>query len=274
MTLPGFNPPRSRSGSIQVQAFLAEVQQSRGLVKVEDARGQEVPAALHSLSDRDLVLLPLAPLDLGLGDATHLVFLLEGARFRASASVLQAGLGQLTLSLPREIVLADRRKTARGLLQVALMGLVSPLASAATPTEPTSYYLYEPGQAAAAQEPLPSAATGTFQPPTYQPPRLFRADRSPGQHPLVSYLQGRLESRLHSRLASLYSQTGAPRQAWPEPPNPIQQRQHNGLLAHGCTFHFLPILVPAIKRGGPIFHSVRFEVHVDPENVQLSIRLK
>jgi len=276
MTLPGHKPVRVRPGIDQVRAFLTEVQQVGGLVRVEDDHGREVPSSLDSVTAGEVTLTPQRTLDLTPGRETQLVLICFESRFKAAARVLHVHGTQVRVALPHRIREADRRTTSRGFLNVALWGLFSPLAVAATPPEPTTYFEYEAGRAAAQwvqvpqqESPDPSPASSVPSRPLPSTPGLVLGNAR--AHPVVDYLQDRLQSRLNS----LYARHVATPQPWlGMGGNPIRQKHDSGLLGHGCSFHFLPISAPDRWHASRSFNTMRFEVHVDRNNVQLGIRIK
>ena len=141
MTLGGLKtikPSREQEGAL---ARLLEVESTRSILRIEDAQGREVPATFRSVTGAGAVLVPDQPLGLDAGAGTHLVFILHDLRYKAATTVLAGGPDGLTVAIPQRIDLAERRRRTRGYLNIALLGLFSPLAAAA-PAEPSSTFVY------------------------------------------------------------------------------------------------------------------------------------
>ena len=268
MFLLGAKANQPPSGAGEILECLDEVRRTGAIFKIEDAQGREVPARLEHLSPLGVALRPADPLDLGPGDDTNLIYILNDYRFKAPTRVLVAGPGGVSVALPAVVLLAERRKKARGYLNMALLGLFSPMAAAAALPEPATTYAYEPGSQAVALEHRPTGETRSVR---SEPPveGLFRPGPAAGPGLLDTYLHDWLQNRA-SAVAGPTTGLGP---GVPVPTSLVHGR-HGGLLAHGVSFHFVPCSLPAHWLGSARSANVSFEAHIDRHNVQLGIRLK
>ena len=263
MFLPGARPTRAPSGTEQILACLADLQRSGGILRIEDARGQEVPARLPFLSAGKVIVAAAGPLDLGPGDATNLVFIQSDTRFKAPTRVQAQGPLGIALDLPVTVQLADRRKRSRGYLNVALVGLFSPMAAAGAGLEASYAYAYESGSHAVATERPPVAEA---QPQALPLANLLRAGPASGSGPFGGYLNEWLQNRTLAMSERHYA-SGL---GLPGPGEPGRFR-HGGLSGHGVSFHFLPCSLPGNWLGA---NRMRFEAHIDRHNVLVGVRIK
>ena len=267
--MPLFGPKGGlRAGTGSVRDCLAEVQRSRGPCKVGDARGREAPAGLERIAADGVTLTVDSPLELGKGDQVDIIFIVYDTRYKAPTHVLAVAASRIFLALPLAIHLAERRKRSRGYLNIALLGLFSPVAAAA-PVESGRTYGYEPGTEAVALEQFHLAAVPS-EAPAFQIQDLFTAGGTAAPGQWGAYLHQWLESRTQSLFTRRYAQN----HDWSGVPAPPWQRQHGGLLAHGFSFYFMPFGQPERWRGFAGFSSVRFELHFDRSDIQLGIRIK
>ena len=264
-TKPNHRPP---SGPGEIRDCLDEVRRTGAIFKIENAQGREVPACIKHLSAREVTVQPADPLDLGLGEATNLIYILNDFRFKAPTRALGTGPGGITVALPEVVLLAERRKKARGYLNVALLGLFSPMAAAAAMPEPATTYSYEPGAQAVALEHRPAAETGASRAVPVE--GLVRPGPAAGPGLLDTYLHDWLQNRTPTMVNNSLSSL-AP--GLPVPGSPIHAH-HGGLLAHGVSFHFVPCSLPGHWLGSGRSANVNFEAHIDRHNVQLGIRIK
>jgi len=256
------------AGTGEILECLEEVRRTGAIFKIENARGQEVPARLEQVSARALTLEPADPLGLKPGDATNLIYIFNDYRFSAPTWVLGAGPGGVAVALPAVVFLAERRKRARGYLNVALLGLFSPLAAAAMP-EPATTYAYEPGSPAVALEHRPTTETRSAR--TVPMEGLIRPAAAAGPGLLDTYLQNWLQDRAPSMAGPRAGLGLGP--GLPAPVSPFHAR-HGGLLAHGVSFHFVPCSLPGQWLSAGRSANLSFEAHVDRHNLQLGIRIK
>ena len=297
MFLLGAKANQPPSGAGEILECLDEVRRTGAIFKIEDAQGREVPARLEHLSPLGVALRPADPLDLGPGDDTNLIYILNDYRFKAPTRVLVAGPGGVSVALPAVFLgyaavvltlvllvltswsaLAARASSGkvdhrfavdRSIMGVlALLGLFSPMAAAAALPEPATTYAYEPGSQAVALEHRPTGETRSVR---SEPPveGLFRPGPAAGPGLLDTYLHDWLQNRA-SAVAGPTTGLGP---GVPVPTSLVHGR-HGGLLAHGVSFHFVPCSLPAHWLGSARSANVSFEAHIDRHNVQLGIRLK
>jgi hypothetical protein len=257
MALFGLKKPSATQKLHGILAYLVEVERTGGLLRVEDAQGREVPAALGRITRREVALVPAAPLRLGRGDGTNLVLIVHGMRFKAPTRILDSGPGTLAVALPGAVHPAERRRMARGYLKFALLSLFSPLAAAAVPAEPSYGIVYGP-----------EAETEGRAPRSYAMAAL--APAAPTSNILVYYLRDWMQS--HSPM--LRDRAPWARPDAPPMPAPARLPHHRGLLAHGVTYHFATFTPPEGWRNAMILSSVRFELHLGRDQIRLGIRVR
>jgi len=269
--MPLFGPKGGLpAGAGSVRACLAEALRSGGPCKLEDARGREVAAGLERVAAGEVTLTAEGSLELAKGDRVNLIFIVYDTRYKAPTRVLAVDPPRISLALPLAIHLAERRKRSRNYLNIALLGLFSPLAASAASVESGQAYGYEPGLEAVALEQFHLAAALRGEAPVFQIQDLFTAGGTAVPGLWGAYVHHWMESRAQSLFARRYARS----QDWNGAPAPVWQRQHGGFLAHGFSFYFLPFGQPEHWRGSARVPSVRFEVHFDRNNVQLGIRIK
>lgn len=243
---------------------LLEVQRTRSLLRIQDGRGREVPAAFRSLTRGEAVLAAERPLDLEAGDGTQLVFILHDLRYTARATVLSAQPCAAVLALPRRIELAERRKRSRNYLGVAFLGLFTPMAAGTLP-EPSYAFASDRGPAPQAEERAPEA-----QNPSIRVGGLLKTGASSSTGGLVFYVQDWLAThplnpKEHDFSSRLNAVLG---------PQEQRQKLHRGPFAHGVSYNFLSYPLPDGLQNALNMKGARFELHVDRNDVRLGIRLK
>lgn len=261
MTLAG---PKTRKLSHEqegVLAYLLEVARTASLLRLEDAQGREVPATFKAITEEEVELTSERPLQLEARAGTHLVFVLHDLRYKAPTTVLALADGTITLALPARLELAERRKRTRGYLNFALLGLFSPLA-AATPAEPSSTFIYETVQTSSAKD------GGRDQAQPFRVEGLGRA-AAPSSNLLVSFMHEWVQA--HPLNPTVH---GPVNRFNPAPlPNTFRQK-HRGPLAHGVTYNFLSLSLPNRVQEAFNLSSMKFETHLDRNNIRLGIRFK
>ncbi len=301
-------------GAEWVMAYLIDVQHTGAPLRVVDARGQEVPATLDLISEHRVTLTLLEPLDVDLGADTHLVFILDGLRFKAPTRVLALETGTAAVELPKVVELAERRKVSRatmsareGVAAMAMAGLFNPLATctltAAEPSlvlvdetseqvvlmdEASTPRLPEPGPVEVLES-APSVALRARMPWTSQD---VASDTTFWTTQVVDWLKSRnitLNGRTHALVGeqTLKTASGASlvyanhdsllHFSARNPflgPTPAARKLNGGLLSHGITYTFLTQALPESWRHTAKLNSVKLEAFCAGNSIHLGLRVK
>lgn len=299
-------PPK---GPERVLAYLVDAQRRMAPLKIEDAQGREVPATLDLITHKRVMLSSQEPLDLGKGAETHLVFILDGLRFKAPTRVMAVDPpGAVTVELPRSVDLAERRKIARGYLSaregataMAMAGLFNPLASGAMASMGTSPAMVD--EAAVRTYSIDASTDTPLQTPgvvdvtesghsqVVQGKRLWaHTNAAWGSTFKTSYMVDWLNARSFSldgqSTLSVVEQSitnacfeyrvhaNQPSAVHFRERNPFPRRLESALLCQGITYTFMTRPLPAKWRRAFMMTSVNLEAYCAGNNIRLGIRVK
>jgi len=144
------------------------------------------------------------------------------------------------------------------------------MAVAAAPDAPRAF-TYGPGSEAVAMEPFSSPEAQPSPGLAFQAPRLAVGGGAHGAGPWTTYARDWLETRARALFERRHTQA----RNWAEPALPsVPQAHHGGLLAHGCSFNFMPSALSGAGPGRGWQGTTRLEVHFDRHSVQLGVRLR
>ena len=314
MSMFGARKPRSPKGTVRVLAYLVDVQRLGAPLKIEDGRGREVPATLDLISEQRVTLTLFESFDQCQGAETHLVFILDGLRFKAPTRVLEIGSGCATVELPLIVELAERRKASRttmsareGAAAMAMAGLFNPLAAGSMASLGPSHALVDDiGTPAAMGEtegsnPLPGPGMAEIL--TSAPIQAFRAGMPWTSKDVASdatfwttyaldwlkmrnlTFSGRANAlgveqtaRTASGASLVYANHEALLCFTTRNPflgqSPAVKKMSGSALSHGITYTFMTRALPERWRQSVMMNSVRLEAFCAGNNIRLGLRIK
>lgn len=111
-----FGQKKQRQGADQVLAYLEEAQRLRTPLLLQGPKGREVQASLSLVAEDRVSLSLQGPLMAEKGAQVALLFVLDGLRIKAPATLLEVKPGGAVIDLPEGLALAERRKKPRARL--------------------------------------------------------------------------------------------------------------------------------------------------------------